>query len=541
MAEKQEMMNDGEIELERDQPSGKSGQTGREPEEHGIDIDELWTKSLKKARESTQSKSRWPRIPKVPQMLRGTQDFKKFYEPRVISFGPYHYGKPDLHPGQMIKPLYAERFLADSNQNIKHLYTKIEREIEEVKNCYDWNGTTKYHHAKLAWMMLLDGCFLLQFIRSRQDDNKVDMSKVLRDHQVCFVEQDLFLLENQLPFGVLKLIFEGANFNDGSPMEEMIKKFVNHTGRPKGSTSKIPLEEEDEEPSHLLDLFRSALLGKNKKGKKPEGGSQPERVQESSSSSSGGGKGGSQPERMQESSSSSQGGKGGLCCRWKKGKQRDIRQSFRHIKELKAAGIHLKPSRTSFLRDISFKSCFFRGYLKLPPIMVDDSTKPRFLNIVAYEMCPDAPDDYAVTSYICFLCHLIDHADDVEELRSKHILYNFLGSDEQVAKIFNEIADDLVEHDAYNELKSSIQKDYDRRVNTWIAEGLHGHFRSPWTFMALIAAVLILILTGIQTYYAHPGKHMKHIYMWLFGVAIFLFLVWYIVPRLWDKLLSCIL
>ena len=262
MAEKQEMMNDGEIELERDQPSGKSGQTGREPEEHGIDIDELWTKSLKKARESTQSKSRWPRIPKVPQMLRGTQDFKKFYEPRVISFGPYHYGKPDLHPGQMIKPLYAERFLADSNQNIKHLYTKIEREIEEVKNCYDWNGTTKYHHAKLAWMMLLDGCFLLQFIRSRQDDNKVDMSKVLRDHQVCFVEQDLFLLENQLPFGVLKLIFEGANFNDGSPMEEMIKKFVNHTGRPKGSTSKIPLEEEDEEPSHLLDLFRSALLGK---------------------------------------------------------------------------------------------------------------------------------------------------------------------------------------------------------------------------------------------------------------------------------------
>ena len=58
MAEKQEMMNDGEIELERDQPSGKSGQTGREPEEHGIDIDELWTKSLKKARESTRNLSK---------------------------------------------------------------------------------------------------------------------------------------------------------------------------------------------------------------------------------------------------------------------------------------------------------------------------------------------------------------------------------------------------------------------------------------------------------------------------------------------------
>ncbi|KAJ9681926.1 hypothetical protein PVL29_018017 [Vitis rotundifolia] len=46
------------------------------------------------------------------------------------------------------------------------------------------------------------------------------MSNVLRCHQIYFVELDLHLLENQLPFGVLMLIFEGANFKAGLPMEK---------------------------------------------------------------------------------------------------------------------------------------------------------------------------------------------------------------------------------------------------------------------------------------------------------------------------------
>ncbi|WKA02804.1 hypothetical protein VitviT2T_020958 [Vitis vinifera] len=118
--------------------------------------------------------------------------------------------------------------------------------------------------------------------------------------------------------------------------------------------------------------------------------------------------------------------------------------------------------------------------------------------MVAYEMCPDAPDDYAVTSYICFLYDLIDHADDVKELRSKHILHNLLGSDDDVAQIFNEIGNDLVDPDAYKDVKDCIQKHYKKRVNTWIAQALHNHFRSPWTVMAFIAAVLILFQVSMD-------------------------------------------
>ncbi|WKA02818.1 hypothetical protein VitviT2T_020971 [Vitis vinifera] len=241
MEEQQERRNVGEIEPEGGQPSRNSGQTGLEPEEHRIDIVEIshrdWIESLRTAEERTQSQSQWPRIPKVPQMLRGTQDFKKFYEPRVISIGPYHHGRPHLYPGEMIKPLCARNFLADSKQDIEALYTKIVSNIEAVEKCYDWSSTKKYDDEKLARMMLLDGCFLLYFIC------REGMINVLKVHEIDFVEQDLFLLENQLPFGVLKLIFEGANFKVDLPMEKNIIKFVTVIGMPEGLSSEIQLKE----------------------------------------------------------------------------------------------------------------------------------------------------------------------------------------------------------------------------------------------------------------------------------------------------------
>ena len=168
MGDLQERRNIGE--KEGGQPSRNNGETGPEPKQHRIDIVEInprvknWNRLVQKAKERIQSQSQWPRIPKVPQMLRGTQDFKKFYEPRVISLGPYHHGNPHLRPGEMIKPLCAQKFLADSNQDIDALYTKIESNIEAVKKCYDWSSTSEYDDEALAWMMLLDGCFLLQFI-----------------------------------------------------------------------------------------------------------------------------------------------------------------------------------------------------------------------------------------------------------------------------------------------------------------------------------------------------------------------------------------
>ncbi|KAG4123392.1 hypothetical protein ERO13_D11G324150v2 [Gossypium hirsutum] len=142
------------------------------------------------------------------------------------------------------------------------------------------------------------------------------------------------------------------------------------------------------------------------------------------------------------------------------------------VKELKKAGIMLKASETT------------------------------------YEMCPDFDNDFTVTSYMCFLDLLIDEAEDVKDLRDAGILYNRLGSDEEVAKLFNKMNTDLVPSPMiYSGVKEKI---HNHCKNMWInhaAQGYHTYFRSPWTFLAFLGAIAALTLSALQTYYAmHQQK-----------------------------------
>ncbi|PON83198.1 hypothetical protein TorRG33x02_210320 [Trema orientale] len=184
----------------------------------------------------------------------------------------------------------------------------------------------------------------------------------------------------------------------------------------------------------------------------------------------------------------------------------DYKWSFRNVQDLKTVGITLKPCYTSGLRSVSFTRFFIFGQLKLPPLIVDYSTASKLLNLVAYEMCSDNyTTNYGVTSYLSFLDSLIDSEQDVKDLRSAHILRNRLSSDAEVAQLFNSIGSNLVLDDTYSEVKNKIQNHYERIEAVWIAQFFNEHLRNPWTFLALLAAIAALLLTGIQTYYAiHP-------------------------------------
>ena len=134
---------------------------------------------------------------------------------------------------------------------------------------------------------------------------------------------------------------------------------------------------------------------------------------------------------------------------------------------------------------------------------MDDSTGPKFFNLIAYEMCPDFENDYWVTSYISFLDSLIDEAKDVIDLRKEGILRNLLGSDEEVALVFNEIGTNLVPNpEIYRDVRSKIQKYHEKKRMTYINEVIHNHFSSPWTVVAFTAALFALILSIAQTVYS---------------------------------------
>ena len=430
--------------------------------------------TVKKAGEKANNHSPTPKIQKVIFLLRDEKNFQKYYEPRVVSLGPIHHGKEKYQLGEGYKLVLTYEFVNGSGKEIKDLYKKIEDNIKELRECFEEEVTKAYDDEALAWLLFVDGCAILQYIYCATKDQFKQLN--IKTDSVTFGQQDLFLLENQLPYRLLKWLMGLSKME--KELRESIETYVAHHSmvpddqqlkqqQTKGKRGDAFCSEEklkeqiisiDEEPVHLLDHLRTKLLGK------------------------------AQLESYMI----------------RKGKAVQDWQSYRNIQELKAAGIRFKRSDNSCLRNIRFsKQILPFGHLYLPLILVDESTRLKLLNLIAYEMCMDFENDFGITSYISFLDSLIDEASDVKMLRKARILHNFLGSDEEVAQLFNEIGTDLVPNPyLYLNVKLQIQGFYDCKCTTWMAQFIHDHFSSPWTFLAFCGVLLGLGLTAAQTWYA---------------------------------------
>ncbi|XP_059669551.1 UPF0481 protein At3g47200-like [Cornus florida] len=396
-------------------------------------------------------------IHKVPQMLGETKaEFEKYYAPRVVSIGPYHHHNlQQLHQMNEFKLIFTRKLVSNDKQKLDGLYSELFQMIKQVRDCYEETNVASFNDEAFTRMMLIDGCFILYFIHCSQNEN--DRVRVgLKPYHIPFVQQDLFLLENQLPFLVLdELINSPSTILTTTDWMQKVGKFIEDKIMvPQYGTKQINKRQvvQDNDYAHLLELLHKKMVG-------PVGSG----IRE-------------------------------VCSyNW---------YNFRNVKELIEAGIRLKPSKTSFLTDICYERGYLDRHLTLPPITVDDSTKSKFINLIAYEMCPEASDDIWVISYICFLDALVDQAEDVKELRSAGILHNHLGSDHEVATLFNEIAIDLVPLPcAYNKVKCDIQAHYHSKGLNYLAQLKHQHLKNPWTIMGLIAGFILLILTAVQAWF----------------------------------------
>ncbi|KAJ4706264.1 hypothetical protein OWV82_019937 [Melia azedarach] len=429
--------------------------------------DNQWLKSIIIKGDSKQG-SRRLRIQKVPRIFRESEENQNCFDPLVVSIGPYHRGKPKLQLMEEHKPAMARLYVNNNLEMLAELYKKVLKVAKAARECYtdeDEDSIREFNHKEFARMMFLDGCFVLQFIYCCANNKRKDLQ--MKNNIAASVQRDLFLLENQLPFLVLKelmsLRFSEEEWKNifgnfisqirGPPLKYSRKEKLNNfaSGKNAPDDQLVHLEVDVDEPAHLLELFRRQLIDKSAFAVLPRS-----------------------------------------CGDW---------SSYRSAKELNAVGIHFRRSKTRQLTDIKFRSMYLTAILNLPPITIDDSTRSMFLNMVAYEACPDSPDDFGVSSYICFMDALIDHAEDVKELRSKGILFNMLGSDQQVANLFNDIADNLVPNPyAFAVVKDRIEKHYKNKINIWLAEWLHAHFTSPWTVLAFLGASLALALSVFQAF-----------------------------------------
>ncbi|KAG6769120.1 hypothetical protein POTOM_024736 [Populus tomentosa] len=509
----------------------------------------LWLSGIMRGVEDAKTKQRYsgPMIPKVPDKLK--HENEDCYKPSVVSIGPYHYKdrQNKLHEVEKLKVQMARQFVLDSKiKDIEILYSEVAKVAENAKRFYEGCSLRCFDDEQFTRMMFLDGCFILQFIHGVMY-NKLDMS----DQQIIDVKRDLLLLENQLPFAVLKSLMSLKNDGDDRGMEINIKNFLLHQilqqsdqRRPvwvlnwlvKGYllllliyTSVVYpfhiLQGKDsfffsplfgilvagvifvckmaasllrsllwgkkwqaaeynwpphQEPAHILELLHSMFIRSKKEKHKQSPRSWCIYLL---------------PERLRNLFHKSKLGKCG-------------HNLYYSAKDLQKVGIHFKPSRTSSLRDVKFVSKFFYGKLKIPSITIEKATRSMLLNLVAYETAAFL-DNLWVTSYICFIDSLINDAEDVKVLRSEGVLINYLGPDQKVADLFNQIGSSLEPNTntVYNDVKREINVSCDSMWKKWIAEWLQTYFISPWAFIAFVAAAAVLILTATQTYYTvYPKK-----------------------------------
>ncbi|XP_061964823.1 uncharacterized protein LOC133689101 isoform X1 [Populus nigra] len=509
----------------------------------------LWLSGIVRGVEGAKTKQRYsgPMIPKVPDKLK--HENKECYKPSVVSIGPYHYQdrQNKLHEGEKLKVQMAHEFVLDSKiKDIEILYTEVAKVAENAKRFYEGSSISCFDDEQFTRMMFLDGCFILQFIRGVMD-NKLDMS----DQQIILVKQDLLLLENQLPFSVLKSLMSLKNDGDDRGKEININDFLlvqilqqSDQRRPvwvlswlvKGYLLLLLIYTSVVYPFHILQgkdsfffsplfgilvagvifvckmvasLMRSLLCGNKWQAAKyhwpPH--QEPAHILELLYSMFIR----SQKEKHKLSLRS--------CCIY------DLPERLRNLfpksklgkrghnlyysaKDLQKVGIHFKPSKTSTLMDVKFVSSIFYATLKIPSITIEMATRSMLLNLVAYETAAFL-DDLWVTSYICFIDSLIDDAEDVKVLRSKGILINYLGPDQKVADLFNQIGRSLETNTniVYDDVKRKINVSCDSTWKKWIAEWQQTYFSSPWAFIAFVAAAAVLVLTATQTYYTvYPYK-----------------------------------
>ncbi|XP_061343743.1 putative UPF0481 protein At3g02645, partial [Gastrolobium bilobum] len=405
----------------------------------------------------------------------------------MISFGPIHHGREDLKQGEHYKLLWTSTFVEeyskktnqDTNRGAKLLHEKIEDNIEELKKLFTEDAIGSYNDNKdLTWMLFVDGCSLLYFMENVDLLNPEAL--MLKLDQQMYMFRDIQMLENQLPRRLLQMLCNENEANLDCLMFNCVG--LGRFCKPNGVV-KVP--DELPEPLHILDLVRSVHMTSPKI--KNFGTAKVNDVEDGENVINQ--QGGKEQNQLDSSTE--------MIIVW---------QTYKNIKDLKTAGIRVIANEQDKIRwnNISFTSKWFSGELSLPVFLFDDGTPYLFRNLIAHEMCPDFHNNFEFCSFLSFMDSLVDTAEDVKELRSAGIIQNLLGSDQELAQLFNELGYDLPTKQycnfwcspkvgyssKYIVIRKQIEEHCSNKWKTWLAEGYNTHFNTPWTMIAFMAAFL---------------------------------------------------
>ncbi|XP_021716881.1 UPF0481 protein At3g47200-like [Chenopodium quinoa] len=388
---------------------------------------------------------------KVPKSFNDVNG--KLYQPQIISIGPFHHNQPHLQMMEEHKYHYLGQLLGRvTHLTLPDLFNAVAPLGASARECYSEDIPLEEQH--FLEMLVVDGCFIIELFRKvaklvlfEDDDPIASMSWIFPA-----LLRDLHRLENQIPFFVLQCLYDltsGDKESCGEFTLAMLSlSFFNFTiQRP----DEIIWKYKDLKPKHLLDLLRSSFIT---------------------------------PELDPEDPS----------------KENTAPSHVIHsVSKLRQAGIHLRPGKSETFLAVKFK----RGVIEMPRVTFDDFLSSLLANCVSYEQCHNGHSTY-FTTYATFVDCLVNSAKDVEYLCDKNILENYFGTEAEIATFINNLGKEVafdIDQCYLAKLFDDVNMYHQNDWHVYWATLKYTYFNTPWSFISMVAAFVLLVLTILQTLY----------------------------------------
>ncbi|KAG2669233.1 hypothetical protein I3760_14G025200 [Carya illinoinensis] len=451
-------------------------------------------------------------IYRVPKRLRKVNNMA--YTPRLVSIGPFHHRSEELKDMDIKKFLILKNFCNRTGKSIKDLKCIIKDKENKIRSCY--SETFLLSSDGFVNMILLDAIFILELFcrkyeklmahgKDSENSKAREIDYILsRPYLERGILHDLLLLENQLPFFILKKLYQNVE-NDTKPtLLELSCGFfvdlynyidpkndeVDHIDKWKHITKLVNnhfVPTKSNKVKHFTDLVRYFFCltntekscrdlvrsfgcpqKKNKRNNKHLDGT---------------------ATKLDET---------GLKLT-KPDSERELLQiQFPEnvcLETFPCFNLSWLLSCLPFLKSIDCLERRVQPRLEVPPLLLDDKTEGLFRNLMALEQC-HYPLETDICDYIVLLDDLITTKEDVRLLVEKKIIVNELGSSAAVTKLVNNLALEIEESGThYANLCEKVNDYYRSPWNRLVGTLTRVYFSDFFKGTATVVGIIVLFLT----------------------------------------------
>ncbi|KAJ3688816.1 hypothetical protein LUZ61_017980 [Rhynchospora tenuis] len=448
---------------------------------------------------------------RVPSHIR--EKHKYFYEPRLVSIGPYHRGSERLKCMEEQKRQYVQKMLYENPDVTLNDYLEVLRKLEPVARlCY---YEKIYMDAdEFIEMLLFDACFIIQLAVNwsfPDDDIVYDVS-----WNIPLIKSDLLMLENQIPFFVLQNVFDLYSHRDDtsdlispsstdpmSPDSELDNVSLSEDSEPEkaslfdvlveflqhgSETFEVP--ERNNDYDHLLDFYYQCYMRTQDLPMKRRKKFLPLKIVI--------------PKKVSPIIFSIR----------RLTMRRRLQMIMRKPRmipcatELQEAGITFRKADSKSIFNVHFSN----GVLRIPHTPIEEATRPQIMNLIAFEQC-SGQKHKPLTSYAVFMDCIVNTSRDVLILQQNEIIENKLADEKEAAEFFNQLRycayPDYEDHHLA-QLFINVKKYCDSRWQKYRARLHRDYFSNPWSIISFIAGIVLLVLTFLQTFYTVMPYYHPH-------------------------------